>query len=153
MDRHDVRGDLRRAHPLLTGAHGQSRELLIGGVNKSAGHGVEPVCQVVLTEPPAIPILAMDPQGYERQIARPNRVRAERDAAAVEACLRRLADAARDGKTNLIYPILCAVNAYATLGEITGMFREAFGEYQEPVLCWQWTMIYGPRSIVNGLLW
>ena len=84
-------------------------------------------------EPLAIPLLAMDPQGYERQIARLRRVRAERDSAAVAASLARLADAARDGKTNLMPPILEAVNVYATLGEITGVFRAVFGEYQEPV--------------------
>ena len=49
----------------------------------------------VADEQPAIPILAMDPQGYERQIARLHRVRAERDGAAVQASLRRLTDAAR----------------------------------------------------------
>ena len=87
----------------------------------------------VADEPLAIPLLAMDPQGYERQIARLTCVRAERDNAAVAVALARLADAARDGKTNLMYPILDAVNAYATLGEITGVFREVFGEYQEPV--------------------
>jgi methylmalonyl-CoA mutase N-terminal domain/subunit len=86
----------------------------------------------VADEPLAIPLLAMDPQGYERQIARLRRVRAERDSAAVAASLARLADAARDDKTNLMYPILEAVNAYATLGEITGVFRQVFGEYQEP---------------------
>jgi methylmalonyl-CoA mutase N-terminal domain/subunit len=84
-------------------------------------------------EPPAIPILSMDPQGYERQVARLRRVRAERDNRAVTACLARLRDAARDGHTNLMYPILEAVCAYATLGEITDVFREVFGEYQEPV--------------------
>jgi methylmalonyl-CoA mutase N-terminal domain/subunit len=87
----------------------------------------------VAAEPLAIPLLAMDPQGYARQIARLRRVRAERDNAAVAASLARLADAARDGKTNLMYPILEAVNAYATLGEICGVFRDVFGEYQEPV--------------------
>ncbi len=87
----------------------------------------------VADEPLAIPLLAMDPQGYERQIARLRRVRAERDNAAVVASLARLADVARDGKANLMHPILEAVNAYATLGEITGVFREVFGEYQEPV--------------------
>ena len=30
-------------------------------------------------------------------------------------------------------PILEAVSVYATLGEIAGVFREVFGEYQEPV--------------------
>ena len=87
----------------------------------------------VADETSAIPILKMDPQGYARQVARLHRVRAERDEAAVQASLRDLTDAARDGKTNLMYPILDAVNAYATLGEITNVFRQVFGEYQEPV--------------------
>ncbi len=87
----------------------------------------------VADEPLAIPILEMDPRGYERQIARLHQVRSERDNGAAEAALRRLTDAARDGVTNLMVPILEAVNAYATLGEITGVFRRVFGEYQEPV--------------------
>jgi methylmalonyl-CoA mutase, N-terminal domain len=84
-------------------------------------------------EPPAIPILTMDPQGYERQVARLRRVRAQRDKSAVTTCLARLRDAARDSRMNLMYPILEAVCAYATLGEITDVFREVFGEYEEPV--------------------
>ena len=84
-------------------------------------------------KPITIPILEMDPQGYERQIARLAWVRAERDYAAVVASLAHLTDAARDGHTNLMHPILDAVNAHATLGEISGVFRRVFGEYQEPV--------------------
>ena len=87
----------------------------------------------VAGEPAVIPILAMDPRGYERQVARLCRVRAARDNGTVEASLAHLRDAARDEKTNLMFPILEAVSAYATLGEITGVFREVFGEYQEPV--------------------
>jgi methylmalonyl-CoA mutase N-terminal domain/subunit len=83
-------------------------------------------------EPPAIPILAMDPRGYERQVARLARVRSGRDNATVSAALARLAEAARDDKTNLMAPILDAVGVYATLGEITGVFRRIYGEYQEP---------------------
>jgi methylmalonyl-CoA mutase N-terminal domain/subunit len=83
-------------------------------------------------EPLTIPILEMDPQGYERQVQRLCRVRAERDLSAVQQALSRLADAAR-GDVNLMQPILDAVNAYATLGEICGVFRQVFGEYQEPV--------------------
>lgn len=86
----------------------------------------------VIDERLAIPILQMDPQGYERQVARLNRVRSERDAAAVAAALERLRVAA-EGTENLMVPILDAVNAYATLGEITDVFRRVFGEYQEPV--------------------
>ncbi|MFZ2358219.1 MAG: methylmalonyl-CoA mutase family protein [Anaerolineae bacterium] len=84
-------------------------------------------------EPQAIPILAMDPQGYERQIARLQRVRRERDNAVVHKALHRLADAARDEAINLMPPILECVEAYATLGEITDVFREVFGIYHEAV--------------------
>ncbi len=86
----------------------------------------------VADEPVKIPILDMDPQGYQRQAARLQRVRAERDGAAVQQTLHRLADAAHDPKINLMSPILECVEAYATLGEITDVFREVFGEYHEP---------------------
>ncbi len=83
-------------------------------------------------KPPAIPILAMDPQGYQRQLARLQRVRAERDNAVVQQTLHRLADAARDETINLMPPILECVEAYATLGEVSDVFREVFGVYHEP---------------------
>jgi methylmalonyl-CoA mutase N-terminal domain/subunit len=86
----------------------------------------------VADEPVEIPILEMDPAGYERQVARLARVRSERDNAAMEKALRELEDAAR-GDVNLMPPIIEAVRAYATLGEIMGVFRKVFGEYHEPV--------------------
>ena len=39
-----------------------------------------------------------------------------------------------DKNANLMYPILKAVNAYATIGEIIGVGREVFGEWKEPTL-------------------
>jgi len=96
-------------------------ERIIVGVNDYASH-----------EAPAIPILAMDPQGFQRQVARLQRVRAERDNAVVQQTLHRLADAARDEAINLMPPILECVTAYATLGEISDVFREVFGVYHEP---------------------
>jgi methylmalonyl-CoA mutase N-terminal domain/subunit len=86
----------------------------------------------VVDEPIAIPVLEMDPAGYDRQVARLQRVRAERDNHAVQQTLHRLADAARD-EANLMPPLLECVNAYATLGEINDVFREVFGVYHEPV--------------------
>ncbi|HEX9115514.1 MAG TPA: methylmalonyl-CoA mutase family protein [Anaerolineae bacterium] len=80
----------------------------------------------------AIPILAMDPEGYKRQVQRLAGVRGRRDADAVAQALARLNEAAC-GRDNLMPLLLDAVNAYATLGEICGVLREAFGEYQEPV--------------------
>jgi methylmalonyl-CoA mutase N-terminal domain/subunit len=78
-----------------------------------------------------IPILAMDPQGYERQMARLEQLRRERDSAEVARTLGALREAASDGR-NTMTAIIDSVRAYATLGEITDVLREVFGEYQEP---------------------
>ncbi|HEU4952816.1 MAG TPA: methylmalonyl-CoA mutase family protein [Holophagaceae bacterium] len=53
-----------------------------------------------------------------------------RDNGAVRQCLEALQTAAK-GSDNLMPPILTAVKAYATVGEICGALREVFGEYQE----------------------
>ncbi|RME83024.1 MAG: methylmalonyl-CoA mutase [Caldilineae bacterium] len=90
------------------------------------------VNEFVADEPLEIPLLEMDPHGYDRQVARLQRVRAERDNSAVQKALRELADYAR-GTENLMPPIIEAVKVYATLGEITDVFREVFGVYHEPV--------------------
>lgn len=57
--------------------------------------------------------------------------RAARDDAAVRAALAGLADTAR-GERNAIEPLLAAVRAEATLGEICGALREVWGSYTEP---------------------
>ena len=78
-----------------------------------------------------IPILAMDPRGYERQLARLNQLRQERDNERVGEALSALHQAA-EGTANTMPYILDAVRAYATLGEITDVFRDVFGVYEEP---------------------
>lgn len=80
-----------------------------------------------------VPLLAMDPQGYERQVRRLERLRRERDGDQVRTTLEALRQAA-EGRDNTMPYILDCVRAYATLGEITRVFREVFGEYREPVL-------------------
>lgn len=90
------------------------------------------VNEYVEDTPIQIPLLEMDPQGYERQVARLREVRRTRDNREVLRTLREVRQAARNGK-NLMYPILDAVAAYATLGEIMGVLREEFGEWEEPV--------------------
>ena len=57
--------------------------------------------------------------------------RAGRDASTVEGALARLVEVAR-GDGNLIPPMLDAVRAEATLGEICGILRDEWGGYQEP---------------------
>jgi len=86
----------------------------------------------LVDEPTAIPILAMDPTGYDRQVGRLQRLRAERDNTAVQRALVALAAGAR-GRANLMPAIIAAVETYATLGEICDVFREVFGVYHEPV--------------------
>lgn len=84
----------------------------------------------VSDEPAQIPILEMDPQGYERQCARLAEVRTSRDNQAVTRCLVELRRAAQ-GEANLMPFILDAVKEYATLQEMMDVFREVFGEYRE----------------------
>ena len=83
--------------------------------------------------PIRIPLLEMDPQGYKRQVARLERVRRERDNERVGSALEALRQAAK-GTENTMPTILDCVRAYATLGEIMGVFREVFGEYREPTI-------------------
>ncbi len=86
----------------------------------------------VSEDPPAIPILQMDPQGYQRQIARLARLRLERDNEAVGQSLDALR-AACEGADNVMPYLLDAARRYATLGEIVDVMREVFGVYHEPV--------------------
>jgi methylmalonyl-CoA mutase N-terminal domain/subunit len=82
-------------------------------------------------KPIAIPLLEMDPQGYERQRARLEELKLERDNEAVGAALDALREAAQ-GTANLMPYLIDAVSAYATLGETTDVLREVFGTYREP---------------------
>ena len=86
-----------------------------------------------LDEPVAIPLLRMDPEGYERQLNRLNRLRRERDHEELTRRLEALRQAA-EGSENLMPYILDAVRAYGTLGEICGVLREVFGEYREAAI-------------------
>jgi methylmalonyl-CoA mutase N-terminal domain/subunit len=82
-------------------------------------------------KPYVIPLLVMDPQGYERQASRLQALRRSRDAGAVGQALDRLRRACQ-GTENTMPFILDAVRAYATLGEIVGVMKEVFGRYEEP---------------------
>ncbi len=82
-------------------------------------------------EPVTIPILAMDPQGYERQMDRLDHLRRNRDRDAWQRALDDLRRAA-EGTENTMPYLIAAAKAGATLGEITDVFREVFGIYREP---------------------
>ncbi len=97
----------------------ESGEAIVVGVNRFASEAGT-----------TIPTLRIDPAGERAQIARVRRVRAERNAQAAETALARLSQSARTDE-NLMPPILAAVEAYATLGEISDTLRAVFGEYTE----------------------
>ena len=84
-------------------------------------------------KPLSIPILEMDPQGYDRQIARLNELRQTRDNGRVGQALDRLR-IAMEGTENTMPHIMEAVHAYATLGEIIQVMKEVFGIYEEPTM-------------------
>ena len=76
------------------------------------------------------PLQRIDPEGERRQVERVQKVRAERDQVVWAATLVRLEDAAR-GDENLMVPIIDAVKAYATVGEICDRLRGVWGEHRE----------------------
>src|SRR5687767_3439328 len=79
-------------------------------------------------------ILYIDESTNDQQIASLNRIRASRDNAKVKATLDALREAAADPNVNTMPLLIDAVKAYATVGEISDVFREVFGTYQEPAL-------------------
>ena len=83
-----------------------------------------------LADEPSIPTLRIDPAIEEAQMARLKRVRAERSHSAVEQALETVERAAKDGG-NLMPPLINAVEAYATVGEIADRLRVVFGEFTQ----------------------
>ena len=88
----------------------------------------------VMEEPTPVPTLYVDPAKERIHLERLARVRAERDNARVAETLSALERASREGSMNTMPFILDAARAYATLGEIMGVFRRVFGEYTEAVV-------------------
>jgi methylmalonyl-CoA mutase N-terminal domain/subunit len=78
-------------------------------------------------------LLKLDPSVGEKQVARLKELRSSRDSGAVTQALAELKKAA-EGTDNLMPPILKAVKALATLGEICDTLRGVFGEYEAPAL-------------------
>jgi methylmalonyl-CoA mutase, N-terminal domain len=79
-------------------------------------------------EPKPQNLLRVDLQVQELQIQKLTQLKKTRDNERVQACLARLKQAAQ-GTENLMPPILDAVRAYATLGDICDTLRSVFGEY------------------------
>jgi methylmalonyl-CoA mutase N-terminal domain/subunit len=80
-----------------------------------------------------IPTMRIDPQIESAQVARVQAVRARRDAAKCQSAIAEVERRAHSGE-NLMPAILQAVEAHATVGEISDALRRTFGEYQESVV-------------------
>jgi methylmalonyl-CoA mutase N-terminal domain/subunit len=72
----------------------------------------------------------IDPEGESRQCERVRQIRADRDPVAWEATMNRLEECAR-GQENLLPPMIEAVKAYATVGEVCDRLRSVWGEHRE----------------------
>ena len=90
------------------------------------------VNQFVAEEERPIPILRIDPEIERAQVSRVQALRARRDHAKVQSALAAVETRARSSE-NLMPAIQAAVEAYATVGEISDAMRRVFGEYQESV--------------------
>lgn len=93
--------------------------------------GEQPVVGVnrfVSEESAQIPLLRIDPELERQQIERLSDVRTRRDQRCAIEALDQIAQAARSDD-NLMPHIVRAVEAYATLGEISDRLRAVFGEY------------------------
>ncbi|HTR55987.1 MAG TPA: methylmalonyl-CoA mutase family protein [Kofleriaceae bacterium] len=82
----------------------------------------------VVAEDAPVPVGVVDPALEREQVARVQAVRARRNAAEHARALQALADSAA-GDGNLLPPIVGAVKAFATVGEIADVLRARFGEY------------------------
>ena len=79
-----------------------------------------------------IPTLKIDHAPEEGQIRRAKELRVRRDRARADQALASVRAAAADDKINLMEAILAAVKVDVTLGEISQVFREVFGEHRDP---------------------
>jgi methylmalonyl-CoA mutase, N-terminal domain len=76
-----------------------------------------------------VEILRVDPESERRQVDRLAKFKAARDQQALAGRLQELRQVA-EGEGNLLYPIKDALRAGASIGEVCGAMREAFGEYK-----------------------
>ena len=108
---------------ILSSAYAYQRAIENGdhtvvGVNKFTGGDMS-----------AVNLTSVDPAVQDIQSEKIKDLKKRRDNAEVEAALGALSAAAKNESANLMQPILRAVKAYATLGEICDCMRDVFGEY------------------------
>jgi len=99
----------------------ERRERVIVGVNEYLMEDEEPLDTLII-----------DPAVEKRQVERLRDLRAHRDQTLWLGALDALRKAAID-QNNLMPPLINAVKAYATVGEICNALKDVFGEYEEPL--------------------
>jgi methylmalonyl-CoA mutase N-terminal domain/subunit len=100
----------------------QSGEIPKIGVNK----------YVMEEEMAEVELHPFNPKVAAQQKQKLDKIKKTRNSNEVNEALQNLKEAARS-KDNVMSHILEAVKCYATLGEITRIFKEVFGEFKEPV--------------------
>jgi methylmalonyl-CoA mutase N-terminal domain/subunit len=85
----------------------------------------------VVDEEIPVDIYQTDEALEDRQVARTNEVKNNRDQKRVEECLERLGEAC-SGKGNVMPCLIEAASAYATLQEMCDVFRKVFHIYRDP---------------------
>jgi methylmalonyl-CoA mutase, N-terminal domain len=100
----------------------ERREQIVVGVN-----------QFVAEKESSIATMRVDPELERAQVERVRALRARRDSARAGAAVAEVERRARSGE-NLMPAIADAVDAYATVGEISDAMRRVFGEYIESVV-------------------
>jgi methylmalonyl-CoA mutase N-terminal domain/subunit len=88
------------------------------------------VNEYVTEEIEDVEILRVDPESEREQVERLKEFKADRDLEQVSRRLEELREVAK-GEGNLLQPIRAALKDRATIGEVCGVMREEFGEYQE----------------------
>lgn len=99
----------------------ETNERVIVGMNKFQ-----------IDEKPPTGLLKVDPAVEAKQTKQIDELKEQRDSKEVESTLENLKTACETDENVMPY-ILKAVKAYATLGEISDVMREVFGEYQQSV--------------------
>ncbi|WP_201750524.1 acyl-CoA mutase large subunit family protein [Senegalia massiliensis] len=100
----------------------ESGEQIVVGMNKFQSE-----------EEPVKDLLKVDPKVGEMQVEKINQLKVERNNDEVESKLKALRNACESDENVMPY-IIDAVKEYATLGEICGVMREVFGEYEQAVM-------------------
>ena len=109
-------------------------EKIVVGVNRYQTEARQTTAETAVPPDQArVSVLRIDPAIEREQVERLKGLRQRRDAKSVATALKQVEEAAA-GTANLLPPILAAVEAYATVGEISDALRRVFGEYKESIV-------------------